>query len=577
VSDAQPPAQRPTISDVARAAAVSKATVSAVLNDAPGVRESTRERVREAMERLNYRPARAVPGRSGPRHQPAVGAMIALIIKEHDNPYYAAIVDGVRSVLEAGGHSLLIVSTGGDSAAERRAVTRLHAAGVDGFIVTPVLGQDGDLSHFFELRRRNVPLVLLERVRGLPASLVDVDNVDVSRAAVEHLIGLGHTRIAHLVGPGYSMHSHERVDGVRRAFSASRLMLRDEDLVPAGAHLEDGYRAGLAASAAAPTRSGPRRHLLQRPGGDRLCRAPRRARASRARGRLGGRLRRHPLCTYVPVPLTTVRVPMQEMGVQSARLLLQILTAHAAVPRGARLARGGARGARVHRAAARRHRGRIAAVPAGAAHAGRLPCRRPAHGLRAPCRAPRAPLRDGADARLRRAGPPRAPPPLHPTGRRGARAARRRAPPRFPSVRPAGRAPSSPGAPTPLLHRILLRRTLHMHTHPKPRPAPRSAARLVRRRRAGSHARRAPPGHHQPARRAATGGQRAGDRHRHLRTPASPSASAQVSLEGTRLGALTSQDGRFTIPGVPAARTPCASSASASRRARRASPSVPSR
>jgi len=258
VSDAQPPAQRPTISDVARAAAVSKATVSAVLNDAPGVRESTRERVRAAMERLNYRPARAVPGRSGPRGQPAVGAMIALVIKEHDNPYYAAIVDGVRSVLEAGGHSLLIVSTGGDSAAERRAVTRLHAAGVDGFIVTPVLGQDGDLSHFFELRRRNVPLVLLERVRGLPASLVDVDNVDVSRAAVEHLIGLGHTRIAHLVGPGYSMHSHERVDGVRRAFSASRLMLRDEDLVPR-AHLQQ--RRDLAVellAGAAPAPEGDR-------------------------------------------------------------------------------------------------------------------------------------------------------------------------------------------------------------------------------------------------------------------------------------------------------------------------------
>jgi DNA-binding LacI/PurR family transcriptional regulator len=333
VSSGPSPIKRPTISDVARAAAVSKATVSAVLNDVPGVRESTRERVRTAMELLNYRPARALAGRVAGREAATTAAMIALVIKEHDNPYYAAIVDGVRGVLEPEGHTLVIVSTGGDSGAERRAVTRLHATGIDGFIVTPVLGQDGDLSHFFELRRRNVPLVLLEQVRGLPAALVDVDNVEISRAAVEHLIGLGHTRIAHLAGPPYSMHSRERIDGVRRAFSASRLMLRDEDLVPAGAHLEDGYRAGLARFAGRSDEDRPTAvtcyNDLVAIG---LC---------RALAELGLRVPEDvsvvgyddiPLCDYLPVPLTTVQVPMQEMGVQSARLLLRILTAPAAVP-----------------------------------------------------------------------------------------------------------------------------------------------------------------------------------------------------------------------------------------------------
>lgn len=326
------PARRPTISDVAQAAGVSKATVSAVLNDAPGVAEATRDRVRAAMEALNYRPTAG--GRAAATRPRAAGraATIALLVKEHDNPYYGAIIDGVRAVADAEGHTLVVVSTGGDSAAERTAVIRLHGMGVDGFIMTPVLDEDGDLSHYFELKRRNVPLVLLERVRGLPASLVDVDNVETSRAAVEHLIGLGHTRIVHFAGPAYSMHSLEREDGVRRAFSASRQMLRDEDVIAAGAHLEDGYRAGLA------TFRGRAPH--ERPTAVTCYNDLVAIGLYRALHELGLRVPEDvsvigwddiALCEYLPVPLTTVRVPMVEMGTQAARLLLRHVGAEATV------------------------------------------------------------------------------------------------------------------------------------------------------------------------------------------------------------------------------------------------------
>jgi LacI family transcriptional regulator/LacI family repressor for deo operon, udp, cdd, tsx, nupC, and nupG len=449
VSDAQPPAQRPTISDVARAAAVSKATVSAVLNDAPGVRESTRERVREAMERLNYRPARAVPGRSGPRHQPAVGAMIALIIKEHDNPYYAAIVDGVRSVLEAGGHSLLIVSTGGDSAAERRAVTRLHAAGVDGFIVTPVLGQDGDLSHFFELRRRNVPLVLLERVRGLPASLVDVDNVDVSRAPPWSTSSASATRASRTSSAPATRCTRTSASTACDAPSAPRgLMLRDEDLCPPARTSRTGYRAGLARFGGRSGRGAAhRRHLLQRPGGDRLC---------RALAELGLRVPEDvsvvgyddiPLCTYVPGAAHHRARADAGDGCASRR-------GCCCNPHGARRgARRSASRSRRRSWCARRPR-RRAAAPRVVRRCRRAPPRRPApfcsrrRRRPRPRRAPGAPPRPGADARPRRAGPWRGPPHLHPPGRRRTRAT---AAPRGAALcrPPRGAAPTFAGAPTP--------------------------------------------------------------------------------------------------------------------------------
>jgi len=189
-----------TITDVARHARVSKATVSAVINESPVVSHTTRERVWAAIELTQYRPTRSVPRATRERS-------IALLVKELDNPYYTEIVLGARAKVAERGYTLLVVSSEGEYDAERRAVAMLREKGVDGLIVTPVLDEHADLSHFFELKRRNVPFVLLEAVRGVRASIVDVDNVEGSRRAVEHLFALGHARVVHLAGPAYSAHS----------------------------------------------------------------------------------------------------------------------------------------------------------------------------------------------------------------------------------------------------------------------------------------------------------------------------------------------------------------------------------
>jgi LacI family transcriptional regulator len=310
------PGTRSTISDVATRAGVSKATVSAVLNDTGAVSDATRDRVLAAIELLNYRPTQP-PRRTARRHR-----SIAVLIKEHDNPYYAEVVAGVRAHAEGLGYTLLVVSSEGVYDVERRAVELLRDKDVDGLIVTPVFDEHADLSHFFELKRRNFPLVLLEQIRGLRSSLVDVDNVEASRKAVEHLIALGHTRIVHLAGPDYSMHSHERAEGVRRAYSGTRHIFTDDVIVPAGAHLDDGYRAGLALFGA---------------GGDRptavTCYNDLVAVGLfRALAELGLRVPDDvsvvgfddmPLCEHLSVPLTTVRVPKFKMGESAAQLLLR--------------------------------------------------------------------------------------------------------------------------------------------------------------------------------------------------------------------------------------------------------------
>ena len=174
------PDKHVTISDVARSAGVSKATVSAVMNATGSVRASTRDHVLATAAELKYRHA------SGATARRAAQRSIGLLIKEADNPYYGEITAGVRESAGAKGYILLVSSSDGDYATERQAVELLYAQGVEGLLVTPVLDDKADLSHYFELKRRNYPFVLLEAIRGVPASLVDVDNVEGSQRAALH-------------------------------------------------------------------------------------------------------------------------------------------------------------------------------------------------------------------------------------------------------------------------------------------------------------------------------------------------------------------------------------------------------
>lgn len=232
---------RPTIQDVADKAGVSKATVSAVINDKGTVRESTRSTVLDAIQELNYRPRPAARRRLSTETLRSVG----FVLREIANPYYAEIITGAESYLRERGYITLVAASEGDFKAEQRIINLFTQKDVDGILLTPVLDGDTDLSHIFDLKRRNVSFVLLEEIRGLQASLVDVDNVEGAKAAVRHLIELGHTHIIHFAGPEYSLHSQERVDGVRGAYSESKLVFSSDLVVPAGDSLENGYRTGL--------------------------------------------------------------------------------------------------------------------------------------------------------------------------------------------------------------------------------------------------------------------------------------------------------------------------------------------
>lgn len=309
---------RATIHDVAARAGVSVSTVSAVLNDKPSVKHDTRNHVLAAIRELNYRPRPPLRRTEAARSR----RNVAFILREPANPYYAEIMAGAEQYFDAHQYRMVIGASQGAGARERDIVDLLREKDFDGLLLTPVLDRETDLAHLFDLRRRNIRFVLLEEVQGIQASLVDVDNVRGSQRAVQHLMELGHTRIVHFAGPRYSLHSEERIAGVRAAYSETALVFSEAVIVQTGDSLADGYRAGLEyfrnrATAERPTGVTAYNDLVA-------------IGLLRALTELGIRVPDDvsvvgyddvPLVEFITPPLTTMRVPKREVGRIAAEIL----------------------------------------------------------------------------------------------------------------------------------------------------------------------------------------------------------------------------------------------------------------
>lgn len=175
--------------DVAQLAGVSIKTVSNVINEYPHVRPATRERVLDAISKLDYRPNLSARGlRSGRT------GFISLVIPAIRENYFAELAHAVIKEAEAHGLWVVVEQTGGERQAELQAISgagRPHF--VDGILFNPVGLHLSDMSAL----DRNVPMVLLgERIFGGPTDHVAIENIRAAQAAVEHLLHVGRKRVA---------------------------------------------------------------------------------------------------------------------------------------------------------------------------------------------------------------------------------------------------------------------------------------------------------------------------------------------------------------------------------------------
>jgi LacI family transcriptional regulator len=218
------PGRATTIIDIARAAGVSKSTVSLVLKDSPLVKPETRERVERAIDQLGY-----VYNRSAANLRTARSSFIGMVISDLMNPFFTELSVGIEDALYKLGYIPILANTNEDRDRQAEVLKSLREHGVAGIIMSPAKGTDAlSLSEFSP---RSIPMVLtMRRVEGSPLPYVGPDNVTGSRHAVEHLIRLGHRRIAFFGGDATMTTQRERVAGYRDALQGAGLPF-DTDLV----------------------------------------------------------------------------------------------------------------------------------------------------------------------------------------------------------------------------------------------------------------------------------------------------------------------------------------------------------
>jgi DNA-binding LacI/PurR family transcriptional regulator len=307
---ATPQSRAVVMADVARLAGVSQQTVSRVLNDSPHVRPDTRQRVLEAIRKLEYRPnrlARAlVTGRSRTLgvlsfdttlYGPA-STLFAIERAAHDAGYFVSIAS-LRSL---------------DAESVRSAVERLREQGVDGVLV--IAPQESAARGLLQIPS-DIPVVATEAGPPDAVPLVAVDQVAGARLATEHLLALGHRTVWHVAGPADWLEAQDRVRGWREALAAAGMVAPPP--LPGDWSARSGYAVGQLLGPATAVFAGNDQMALG---------------VLRALHELGRRIPEDisvvgfddiPEAAYFTPPLTTVRQRFDEIGRRALRLLLELL------------------------------------------------------------------------------------------------------------------------------------------------------------------------------------------------------------------------------------------------------------
>ncbi|HWQ52825.1 MAG TPA: LacI family DNA-binding transcriptional regulator [Bryobacteraceae bacterium] len=304
-----------TIKDIARAASVSHSTVSRALRDSPMVGRETADRIRRIAQESGYR-ASAVARSLATSRTRTIGVVVTSIA----DPFAAEVVSGIEEAADSQGYSVILADSNADPEREVRVVTALQERRVDGIVVTS--SRVGAL-YVPLLAQMRVPIVLVNNQH--PSEFVHsvmIGNREAALAAVNHLVALGHRRIAYLGDRFGHQSDTERFAGYREALEQADLPFTPELVMHGDGKLEGGEQAmcRLLSLAARPTAvfcyndmsavgalAGIRTRGLRIPedisvvGFDDL-----------------------PIARYTWPPLTTVRQPKRQMG----RLAVERLLSH---------------------------------------------------------------------------------------------------------------------------------------------------------------------------------------------------------------------------------------------------------
>lgn len=232
-----------TLHDIAQRCRVSIATVSAVVNGAGWVSETTRERVRSAVSEMGYHPNQFARGL-----KKSAGHAVGVIVSDLTNPFFTQIVRSLSHALHDAGRSLSLCDSDHRHDLGEANLRMLVEGQVLGLIVVGDSVPEAALREFVRQRPR-VPVIVIEREYQVPqVSSLLVDSAEAAYAATMHLAEQGYERIAMITGPSSGAGSAtygriQRFHGYQRALAASGRRFDDGLVVEGNFRSESGYEA----------------------------------------------------------------------------------------------------------------------------------------------------------------------------------------------------------------------------------------------------------------------------------------------------------------------------------------------
>jgi LacI family transcriptional regulator len=303
-----------TLKDVAADAGVSVATAARVLNGDPQlrVRPTTRERVLAAADALDYRPNRVASGLRTRRT-----GTIALVLPDPQNLAWGETLRGVERAAAERGYVVVVADAHGPTLDARQLTQFVLEGRMDGLLVAFATVVDELVA---QIASRGLPLVPINSRSAIVDGSVTMDDALACGLAVDHLVGLGHRRIGFLAGRADTDVGRRREAGYRDAMARHGLTVEPGWVIP-GDYTE--RQAAISAEMALAGDDRPSAVFAVNLPSALGLRAAARARGLRIPDDLSiVTMDDHPILEHTDPPLTAIRLPMAEMGMLGARMLI---------------------------------------------------------------------------------------------------------------------------------------------------------------------------------------------------------------------------------------------------------------
>lgn len=232
-----------TVNDIAELAESSPASVSRVINNLPGVNKETRARIKSILEETGYQHSSKTSRHNHLNsHISSYSRVVALIVGDVRNPFYADITYHVQNMLVQHGYYVMLFNSEYCEEKELEFFGLADSIDFAGVIAVTAMESQEFLKAINNL---SCPLVLINRtIEGYIGPSIVLDNFQAGYTATKHLIELGHSRIAFLSGPAYSSSSKQRMIGYKQALANYSIPFLSDDTYQGDLSMDSGYNCG---------------------------------------------------------------------------------------------------------------------------------------------------------------------------------------------------------------------------------------------------------------------------------------------------------------------------------------------